>query len=308
MPPRPLLTMSALDWLMLIGLSTLWGASYFFAKIAVAELPPTTVAFARVAVAAPIMLVICLASGELRQLPRYWVPFLVLGLINNAGAFALITWSQVRIGSGLAAVLNATTPLFAIVLAHLTTADDRITPGRAAGLVLGVAGVAVMIGPGAFAGLGDHVWGELACLAAASLYAIGAVYARGWRHLTPSVIGAGQSLAASLILLGPALVIDRPWTLAPPSTGTLLALLALGSLSTALAYFLYFRILARAGATNALLVTFLIPVSAILLGTVLLGERLEPHQIAGMAGIALGLAAIDGRAIRMVKRRWEEKP
>lgn len=290
--------MSPGDWTMLVGLSMLWGAAYFFAKIAVAEVPPMTISLVRVVVAAPIMLAICWRLGELRQMPRYWLPFLVMGFLSNAAAFALISWSQIRIGSGLAAVLNATTPLFAIVLAHLTTKDDRITPARLTGLVLGIAGVAVMIGPGVLAGFGGHIAGELACLLAAALYAVGAIYARRFKHLTPSVIGGGQALAAVVLMLPPVLLIDRPWTLPAPSWPAIAALLALGAFSTALAYILYFRVLSRAGATNTLLVTFLIPVSAMLLGTVLMDERLEPHQMLGMLGIAAGLAAIDGRAWR----------
>jgi drug/metabolite transporter (DMT)-like permease len=290
--------MSPADWTMLLGLSMLWGAAYFFAKVAVAEVPPMTISLVRVVIAAPIMLAICWLQGELRQMPAYWFPFLVMGFLSNAAAFALISWSQIRIGSGLAAVLNATTPLFAIVLAHLTTKDDRITPARMLGLALGIAGVAVMIGPGALAGFGGHHLGELACLLAAFLYAVGAIYARRYRHLTPSVIGGGQALAAIVLMLPPVLLIDQPWTLHPPSWRAVAALTALGAFSTALAYILYFRVLARAGATNALLVTFLIPVSAMLLGTVLMDERLETHQIAGMLGIAAGLVAIDGRVWR----------
>lgn len=303
---RPLLTMSPGDWTMLVGLSMLWGAAYFFAKIAVAEVPPMTVSLVRVVIAAPIMLAICWRQGELRQMPAYWFPFLVMGFLSNAAAFALISWSQIRIGSGLAAVLNATTPLFAIVLAHLTTPDDRITPARAAGLVLGIAGVAVMIGPGVLVGFGSHIAGELACLLAAFLYAAGAIYARLYRHLTPSVIGGGQAVAAIVLMLPPVLLLDQPWTLAAPSWCTVAALLALGAFSTALAYILYFRVLARAGATNALLVTFLIPVSAMLLGTVLMDERLEAHQVAGMMGIAAGLVAIDGRVWKIFTG-WRER-
>ncbi|MDC7786852.1 DMT family transporter [Rhodoplanes sp. TEM] len=298
MRQRPLLTMSPGDWAMLVALSTLWGASYYFAKVAVAEVPPMTISLIRVAVAAPIMLALCRQAGELAQMPRYWLPFLVMGFLSNAAAFALISWSQLRIGSGLAAVLNATTPLFAIVLAHLTTRDDRITPARAAGLLLGLAGVAVMIGPGALAGLGGHIGGELACLLAAFLYAVGAIYARRYKHLSPNVMGGGQAVAAIVLMLPPVLLLDQPWRLPAPSWPAVAALLALGAFSTALAYVLYFRVLSRAGATNTLLVTFLIPVSAMLLGTVLMDERLEPHQIAGMLGIAAGLVAIDGRAWR----------
>ncbi|WP_245421803.1 DMT family transporter [Rhodoplanes serenus] len=304
MPSRPLLTMSPVDWAMLLGLSLLWGAAFYFAKVAVAEVPAMTISLVRVSVAAPIMLALCWRAAELRLLPPNWWPFVVMGILSNAVPFALIAWSQTRIGSGLAAVLNATTPLFAIVLAHLTTTDDRITPARATGLLLGLAGVAVMIGPGVVVGgIGGHLAGEMACLAAAALYAVGALYARRYRHLSPNVIGGGQAVASIVLLLPPVLLLDRPWTLPMPSGAAIAALLALGAFSTALAYILYFRVLARAGATNALLVTFLIPVSALLLGIAFAGERLEPHQIVGMAGIAAGLVAIDGRLARWLTER-----
>ncbi|WP_040618833.1 DMT family transporter [Rhodovulum sp. PH10] len=295
------LTMSPLDWVMLIALSTLWGGSYFFAKIAVAEVPPLTIALVRVAIAAPILLALCGATVR-RGLPRHWLAFLVMGLLSNAAPYALIAWSQTRIGSGIAAILNTTTPLFAIVLAHLFTHDDRITPARTVGLLLGIAGVAVMVGPTAVEGLGGEILAETACLAASACYALGAVYTRRYRTIAPDGIAGGQTLAASLLLAGPALLIDRPWTLPVPSLGATAAVLALGAVSTALAYVMYFRILARAGATNALLVTFLAPVSAVLLGAVLLGERLESYQIAGMLGIAAGLVAIDGRLVRRLFR------
>lgn len=298
----PVLTMSPGDWLMLVALSTLWGASYYFAKVAVAEVPPMTISLVRVAVAAPIMLALCWRAGELSGMTRHWVPFLVMGFLSNAAAFALISWSQRHIGSGLAAILNATTPLFAIVLAHLTTRDDRITPARTVGLLLGLAGVAVMIGPAALGGIGGHIAGEIACLLAAFLYAVGAIYARRYKHLSPNQMGGGQAVAAIALMLPPVLIFDQPWTLPLPSWPTVAALVALGAVSTALAYVLYFRVLARAGATNTLLVTFLIPVSAMLLGTVLMDERLAAHQIAGMLGIAAGLAAIDGRVWKMLVR------
>lgn len=295
MTPRPL-SMTPLDWLMLIGLSFLWGGAFFLNKIALAELPPLTVAFARVGIAAVILLAIAWMRDELRPVRAAWPTFVLLGLINSAVPFALIAWGQTHIASGLAAIINATVPLFAVLIANATTEDDKLTRGRLIGLGCGLTGVIVMIGPGVLSGLGRHVAGELACLTAAALYAAGTVYARRLRNLAPNTLAAGQTGAATLLLLAPVAFLDQPWTLTLPSARGLGVLVGLGALSTALAYLLYFRILSRAGATNTTLVTFLIPVSAILLGVLVLKERLEPHQLVGMGAIATGLLALDGRA------------
>jgi drug/metabolite transporter (DMT)-like permease len=293
------LTMSATDWALLIVLSILWGGSFFFAKIAVLELPPLTVAFGRVAIAAAILLVLARVTGTaLPATLAAWRRHAVMGFLNNALPFGLIFWGQTHIPSGLAAILNATTPLFTVLVAHWATADEKLTPARLAGVAAGLTGVIVMIGPDMLRELGVDVLGQIACLTAALSYAFAGVYGRRFRGEPPMQVAAGQLAASSLILAPVAFVIDRPWTLAPPSSTTLAALVALASLSTALGYILYFRILARAGATNLLLVTFLIPVSAILLGTLILGEQLSPRHVVGMAAIALGLAAIDGRLLR----------
>lgn len=297
MTPRPL-TMAPVDWLMLLALSILWGGAFFLNKLALSELPPLTVALARVGVAAVILLAIAWMRDEMRPLRAAWPVFLMLGLVNSAVPFALIAWGQTQIASGLASILNATTPLFAVVIANATTKDDKLTRGRVVGLGSGLIGVVVMIGPGALTGLGLHVAGEIACLAAAALYATGTVYARRFRGFAPNTFGAGQTGAATLLLMAPVAILDQPWTRPVPSLQTIAALVGLGAFSTALAYLLYFRVLTRAGATNTSLVTFLIPVSAILLGVFALGERLETHQLAGMAAIAIGLVAIDGRAAR----------
>jgi drug/metabolite transporter (DMT)-like permease len=290
------LTMSAADWALLILLSILWGGSFFFAKIAVAELPPLTVALGRVAIAAAMLIALARTTGV--ALPagfRAWRPYAVMGLLNNVLPFALIFWSQTHIPSGLAAILNATTPLFTVLVAHWATADEKLDAARLAGVAAGLAGVTVMIGPDLLRELGADVLGQLACLLAAVSYAFAGVYGRRFRGEPSLRVAAGQLTASSAILAPVALIVDRPWTLAAPSLTVIAALVALATFSTAIAYLLYFRILARAGATNLLLVTFLIPVSAILLGTLILGEQLSPRHIVGMIAIAAGLAAIDGR-------------
>ncbi|WP_237402169.1 DMT family transporter [Rhodovulum sulfidophilum] len=295
------LTMGRAEWAMLLALSVLWGGSFLFVGIAVAELPTLTLVWLRVALAALVLWAAVAATGRrLPRAPRVWAAFLGMGLLNNVIPFSLIVAGQHSIASGLASILNATTPLFTVVVAGLLLADER--PGRLqlAGVAAGLAGVAVMIGPDALAGLGTNALAQLAVLGGALSYACAAVFGRRFRHMgvDPLVTAAGQVGAATLLLSPAMLIADRPWTLPMPGAGTCAAVLGLAVLSTALAYLLYFRILARAGATSLSLVTFLIPVSAILLGGLVLDERLVPTDFAGMACIALGLAAVDGRLFR----------
>ncbi len=292
------LAMSAADWLLLVGLSVLWGGSFFFAKVALEDLPPLTLAFGRVAVAAAILAIVMWARGaSFAPLARAWPAFAVLGLLNCAVPFSLLFWGQTHISSSLASILNATTPIFTVLVAQVATADEKLTIGKLVGAIAGLLGVATLLGPDALAGIGADVWAQLACLAAAMSYALAGVYGRRLARLPAGTVATGQLTAAAIMLAPAAALVDRPWMLAPPSATALGALLALAALSTALGYVIYFRLLARAGATNLLLVTFLIPVSATLLGTIVLGERLAPHHVAGMALIALALAAIDGRIL-----------
>ena len=298
------LVISATDWLLLIALSILWGGSFYFAKVAVLEIPPLTLALARVLIAGAVIGILIRPLGG--AFPRdlaTWKMFAVIAALNNAIPFTLIVWGQQYIPIGLASILNATSPLFSVVLAHFATRDDRVTPGRALGLIAGFIGVVVLIGPDLLTELGKHVWAQLALLAALLLCHRSDLRARLRGH-KPVVIAGGQLAMATVLLLPFALAIDRPWTLAPVSGAAVWATVALAVVSTALAYLIYFRILNRAGATNALLVTFLIPVSAILLGLFLLDERLDVRQFAGMLAIAIGLAAIDGRPAQFLSQKF----
>jgi drug/metabolite transporter (DMT)-like permease len=292
--------MTLSEWAMLIVLSLLWGASFFFIAITVRELPPITIVVLRVGLAALALLALVRAMGlAMLKGGRVWLAFLAMGFLSNVLPFCLIVWGQTRIASGLASVLNATTPLFTVVAAHYFTNDEKMTANKLAGVVIGFLGVAVMIGTPASAGFGSDLWGELAVLVAAASYAFAAIYGRRFmaRGISPLSAAAGQLSAATLLLIPLALLADRPWALAMPGHATWAALAAVAFLSTALAYVLFYRILATAGPTNLMLVTFLIPVSAILLGTFVLGERLELRHFLGIAMIAAGLAAVDGRLI-----------
>jgi drug/metabolite transporter (DMT)-like permease len=292
--------MGGREWAMLVALALVWGGSFFFNGVAVRDLPSFTLVWLRVAVAAAALLVLMRLLGQ--RLPieaRTWAAFLFMGFLNNVLPFSLIVWGQHRIASGLAAILNATTPLFTVLVAHLLTSDEKLNRRKAAGVTVGFAGAAVMIGPEALGGLQGDVVAQLACLTAALSYAFAGIFGRRFARmrLAPIATAAGQVTASTMMLLPVVLIADRPWTMSAPHGATWAAVLGTGLLSTAFGYVLYFRILATAGATNLLLVTFLIPVSAIALGAVVLGEALMPRHLAGMALITAGLACIDGRLV-----------
>lgn len=298
--PAPRL--AAQDWVLLLALSLLWGASYFFSKVSVGALPPLTVVGARVFLAAATLLVICRIAGVALPVAR-WRDFLGMGVLNNVVPFALIFWAQTEIASGLASILNATTPLFTALLAHVLTRDERLTTAKVIGVALGIGGVAVLVGTEVLEGLGTSILPELACLAAAIFYASAGIFARRrLKGVPPLASAAGQLTASSAVAVPIALLADRPWLLPIPEVSVIGAVLGLALLSTALGYAIYFRILARAGATNILLVTLLMPPSTMLLGALILGERLDAHHLAGFAAIALGLAAIDGRLLAWIAR------
>ncbi|MEL6266337.1 MAG: DMT family transporter [Pseudomonadota bacterium] len=290
--------MTAAVWTMLVGLSVLWGGSFFFVEIAVTVLPPLLLVWLRVAIAFAVLALFLAAVGRRPPLDREsLVAFAGMGLLNNVVPFTLISWGQTEIASGLAAILNALTPVSTMLLAHLATTDEKLTRARGLGVVLGLAGVVVLVGPGALAGLGTAVLAQVAVLGATLSYGLASLWGRRFRRLgiDPVEAATGQLAASTAILTLPALVLTAPWALPAPGVTVWAAMLGLGTLSTALAYVLFFRVLQRAGAGNVMLVTLMVPPSAILLGWLVLDERLGPEHLAGMALIAAGLVVIDGR-------------
>lgn len=295
MIPRP---MNGREWLMLVALSVLWGGSFFYHGIIVPALPSFTIVLLRAGIAALALLVVVRVLGVTVPLGRAaLLTYVGMGLLNNVIPQVLIVWAQKTIPSGLASILNGTTPFFTVLVLHLFTTSEKATPLRVLGVAVGFLGVATMIGVDLLAGLGDNLLPQLASLAAACSYGFSTLWGRRFAQLgiPPLAAATGQLAAAGLMLAPLALLVDRPWTLPMPGPGVWLAVLALALLSSALAYILFFRIMATAGATNLALVTFLVPVSAIILGILFLGETLQPKQIAGMALIGIGLACIDGR-------------
>jgi drug/metabolite transporter (DMT)-like permease len=298
--------MTTREWGLLIFLSVLWGGSFFFNGVAVKELPTFTVVVSRVAIGALILYLVLRSMGQkMPTSPGVWRAFFCMGFMNNVVPFSLIVWGQSHIGSGVAAILNATTPVFAVIIAHWLTADEKMTRGRLFGVIVGFLGVAVMIGGDVFQSLDNNVIAQFACLGAGISYAFAGVFGRRFNAMgiTPMATATGQVTAASVILVPVMLVVDTPWNLDVPGIPVVASLLGIAALSTALAYAIYFRILATAGATNLLLVTLLVPVSAIILGVFILDEVLLPKHLVGMLIIGFGLSAIDGRLWRWLACR-----
>jgi drug/metabolite transporter (DMT)-like permease len=303
--------MTVLEWTTLIVLAAVWGGAFFFNAISVKELPVLTVVVARVSFAALALLAVMKIAGlAMPAGRRVWIAFFGMGLLNNAVPFFLIVWGQQHIASGVASILNASTPLFTVVLAHFLTDDEKMTGGRLLGVIAGILGVGVMIGGDAVQSLGTNIVAQIACVAAAISYGYAGIFGRRFRTMgiTPMATATGQLVASSILLVPLMLMIDGPWSLPPPSMRAVGALVAVATLSTALGYVLFFRLLATAGTTNVSLVTFLIPVSAIVLGILFLDETLQMRHIAGMAMIGIGLAAIDGRPWYAARRMWQPSP
>ena len=291
--------MGRTEWLLLGLLSLLWGVSFYFTEIAIRDLEPLTVVTARVVMAALALQVVVRAAGHtMPRDPGRWATYLVMGFLNNIIPFSLIVWGQQQITGGLASILIGMAPLFAALLAHVLTNDERLTSNRLLGVGLGLTGATVLVGAGALRDLGSNVVAQLALLGAALSYACAALYGRRFRAHPPMVNATAQVTCSALVMVVVGPLIDRPWQADAPSLGPVMAVVGLALLSTVVGYVIYYRLLATAGATNLLLVNFLIPPSAILLGALLLNERLAMTDAFGMLLIALGLAAIDGRLLR----------
>jgi drug/metabolite transporter (DMT)-like permease len=289
-------SMTLSTWGLLILLGLIWGGSFFFGRIAVLHVPPMTLVLFRVSLAAiALHLAFARMPGFYRTLVSHWRALLVMGLINNAIPFTLIFAGQTEIGSGLASIFNATTPLWAVLVAQVFTTDEKITAAKLIGCALGLAGMVMLIGPAALGIAGSPLWAKLAVVGAAISYGFAASFGKRFKGISPRVTATGQLTASTLIMLPLALVVDQPWALPVPPLDVIAAILALALVSTAFAYILFFRILSVAGATSASLVTLLGPPAAILLGILFLGETLSLTEALGLGLIALGLLSLDNR-------------
>ncbi len=291
--------MNARQWGILLLLGLLWGGSFFFGAVAVKEIAPLTLVFFRVGLAAVTLLALMAARGiSLAPALPYWAAFLGLALLNNIIPHSLMFAGQTEIGSGLASVLNATTPFWTVILANAMTSDEKLTAPKLLGIGLGIVGTAVMVGPGLVSGLGGAAWAKMALIGTSISYAFAAIFARRFRRLPAHLVATGQLTASTVIMLPVMLATGGLAGLGAVGMPVWAAVAALAIVSTAFAYILFFAIIGSAGATNASLVTLIVPAAAIALGAVFLGERLELFELAGMALIALGLVTIDGRLLR----------
>ncbi|MBT8077255.1 MAG: DMT family transporter [Gammaproteobacteria bacterium] len=292
--------MGLAEWALLVILSILWGGSFFFAEVALQEFSPLAIVTLRVTISAFALWAFILpARYPLPGSWRTWLAFLWLGIVNNAVPFSLIVWGQTGVSSSLASILNAATPIFTVIVAGLFLKDEPVTLPKIAGVLSGLAGVAILVGPGLLANGDSQLPYQLAVLGGGLSYAIAAVYARRFAgmNIAPVVIAAAQLLASTIVMWPLLLAVEGPgeWRATAP---VWLSVFGLALLSTAVAYILYFKVLESAGATNLLLVTLLIPVTATLLGILFLGEALHWTHAAGIGVIAIGLSAIDGRLWR----------
>jgi drug/metabolite transporter (DMT)-like permease len=299
---RRSMTIDRRSWLLLVLLAILWGGSYFFNGVALRDLPPLTIVLVRVGLGAVFLVPLLKPlGGAWPKTARGWLPYLVMGLLNNVIPFSLVVTGQSYISSGLASVLNATTPLFSVLVLGVF-GDERLSAYRIAGVVIGLIGVIVLRGPG-LNGSGNQTLGMLLCLGGAVSYAISGLWARRMLAGVPAITSATCQTICSVVMMAViAAAAERPWQLAMPGLPTWLSLAALGLLSHALAYVVFFHILARSGATNVMLVTLLVPVTAILLGYLVLGEPLSASEIFGTLIVGSALLVMDGRLLRLFFR------
>ena len=287
-------------WLLIGILSILWGGAFFLIEVGLRSYPPITLVFMRLALAVPPMWIAMRLMGErLPTEPRIWGLLAIVGALNCALPFILFFWGQQYLDSGYASILNATTPLWGVITAHFLTSDEKANPARIIGVLVGMAGIVVMVGPEAMKGLSNNLLAQIACIVSTIFYSFAAIYGRrlSQSELTPMAVATGQTLVAALMMVPIVAVMDQPWAMPTPRLDSTLAGITLALLSTALAYTLYFRLIDRSGASNAQLVAFLMPILAVILGIAFLGKSLTGGQIAGAGLIAVGLAILDGRLV-----------
>ncbi len=295
------LRLDAKGWGMLLLLSILWGGSFLFVEIGLEELPPVSIVAFRVTFAAIAAIILLKVTSQ--PFPRdfsLWRSFLLMGLVNNVMPFMLIVWGQQYVLGGVAAILNASTPVFAVLVAQVFTSDEKLTLEKTVGLIVAIIGVVIVIGLDVVANFSMNNLGQFAILAAGISYAVASVFGRrfGKAGIAPLTVTTGQLTIATLVLVPLAFWFDGDLLQRSMSLRVVWAMIGLAIVSTTLAYLLYFKLIATAGATNATLVTILVPVSAIVLTWALLGEQLPSSALEGMLVIAAGLLILDGRILQ----------
>ena len=308
--------MSPRQWLWLWVLSFFWGSAFVFMAIALPTFSPVLIVMGRMSVAATMLNIVVWSQAkrrqEIRQLPRsLWMKCAGLSLLNNLIPFGLVVWGQQHISASLASILIAAAPLFTVVIAVFVT-RERLTAIRAFGVALGFAGVVVLVGPDALRGFSLKGLGELAILGAALSYAIGGFVGGRFKAVPAQLLSTMTVSMGALIILWLTLLSGLAGAVSPfaqllsvqnlfQQWPAVLAVICLGVFSTASAYLIYYRLLAQAGVVNTSLVSFLVPLSTLMLGTVFLGDRLEAASVTGMIFILSGLAVLDGRVLKLFK-------
>lgn len=294
--------MAVADWIRIAILSLVWGGSFFFVEVMLEAMPPMTSVLGRLLVG--LMGFVCLLKilgHPLQPIIEQWRPFAFIGLINNAIPFSLISFGQTEVTASLASIINASTPIVTALVAHHFTLDERLSVSKVIGICVGFSGVLVLFGPAAFAGSASLL-GMTAGLTATICYALGSVYSKRLKSNPPMLNATGQVFYGTLWIFPAVMLLDQPWKLPTPGLEPWLAMLGIGLLSTTLAFFLFFRVLQTAGASNVVLVTFLVPISASGLGIAFLGEELAVQHVIAYLLIASGLAVIDGQIVAKLSR------
>ena len=277
---------------LLLGLAALWGGSYTFIKLGVETIPPLTLIAARTLIAGLILLAAIRWRGL--RLPRdllAWRRFLTQALLNSVVPFTLIAWAERSVDAGLATILSSTSPIFVVLLSCFSASAERLPGLRLAGIAAGLAGTVLIVGAQAMTGFGEQLWAQLALVAASICYGGAALFGRSFKGLDPIMPAAGSLLCGALVLLPLSLMLDRPWTLSP-SAQSIQALIALSLVSTALAFVIYFRLIARLGAVATTSVAYLRVPTGVLIGMVFLGEALAPTAWAGLGLVIVGVMAM----------------
>lgn len=296
------------NFLWLVFLASLWGPSFLFIKVAVEDIPPLTLVVGRVGVAALLLYFILRIQG--RNLPKFgpvWKHFAVMAFVQNAFPFALFNWGEQHIDSALAAILNGTTPLFTILLAHYFVEDDRLTPAKVGGVLIGFGGLVLLIVPSLVDGIQATTWGLLAIAVAAASYGVAIVYSRlNLRGQPPLVAPTAQLGLAALFMLPLSLIFEQPYSLPLPSLTSLGALLALAVFGTAVAFVVYYRIIEQVSASYVSMVTYLVPVFGVVLGVLVLNEQLTWNAYAGCGLILTGVMIVNGVFDKYLA--WRRRP
>ncbi|AZO81332.1 MULTISPECIES: EamA family transporter [unclassified Bosea (in: a-proteobacteria)] len=280
------------DLALLLVLATLWGASYSFIKLGVETIPPLTLIAARTLIAGAILLVIIRWRGlKLPRDPVIWRRFLIQACLNSAVPFTLIAWAETSVDAGLAAILNAGSPIFAFLLSMLLFRAEAAVGRKLFGVAAGMLGVCLIIGVEALSGFGRELWAQLALVAAAACYGGAALFGRNFKGLDPIMPAAGSLICGAVILIPFSLLVDRPWTLSP-SPESIQALLALSVFSTALAFIIYFRLIDRLGTVGTTSVAYLRVPTGVAIGVLFLGERLSATAWGGLALVIVGVFAM----------------